>query len=243
MRLQFHDGTGALVVWKVPHLICGCVRWGLSVARASDGLVIGVHVHSAFSACSKQIKQESTHNMEAVLSLFLDGNWGRDSCCLTGILWSDERESLSCDSVSRGNVVASLLPRSRIERGYLKRIRTAGCDACVNIHVDPEEQEHMAVAIEQRNVLRQLQRKAMDTRKHAKTGFDAVLVDTREIGKPDLWTSDEVRRFVFRTEIVPRSRRSAVSRGVDEDRRTSTPRLNAVLGIEDSTHSQQMLHS
>ena len=100
-----------------------------------------------------------------------------------------------------------------------------------------EEQEAMAVAIQQLNARQQQQETSMtilaQEREKARTAsaehamastsrqrVQAGVVDTRVIGKlrPVRRRSDEVRGLVVQTEIVPRSRGSSVSRGVDEDR-------------------------
>ena len=98
-----------------------------------------------------------------------------------------------------------------------------------------EEQEAMATAIQQLNARLQQQETASDGRRtrkrktrtasaehgeHAKTaraGRSSRHTGDRK-ARPVRRRSDEVRGLVVQTEIVPRSRGSAVSRGVDEDR-------------------------
>ena len=90
-----------------------------------------------------------------------------------------------------------------------------------------EEQEHMAVVIQQLNVRVQQQETAVriltqerDSHRHAKTARAGR--SGRHTGdwqaRPVRRRSDEVRGLVVQTETVPRSRGSTVSRGVDEDR-------------------------
>ena len=62
-------------------------------------------------------------------------DWNREPCCLTEIWWSGELQGTLVTSVSRGNVVAGLLPRSQLGSSA-GTIRTAGGTACVNNHVD-----------------------------------------------------------------------------------------------------------
>ena len=138
--------------------------------------------------------------------------------------------------MSRGNVVAGRLPRvaARIERGYLKRIRTAGSTACVNNHVDsrgtgthgsglPAADRTSTTARDGDDDSRTRKRKTRTARaehvEHAKTvraGRGSRHTGDRK-ARPVRRRSDEMRGLVVQTEIVARSRGSSVSRGVDED--------------------------
>ena len=71
----------------------------------------------------------------------------------------------------------------------------------------------------------------------------AGVVDTQVMGKPDELRRrfDEVRGLVVQTEIVPRSRGSAVyQEELTKTEASSTPRLNATLDSEESALSTQM---
>ena len=122
---------------------------------------------------------------------------------------------------------------ARIERGYLKR--TAGSTACVNNHGDsrvtgsdssghPAAERTSATARDGHDDTRTKKRKTRTASaehvEHAKTaraGRSGRHTGDRK-ARPVRRRSDEVRGLVVQTEIVSRSRGSAVSRGVDEDR-------------------------
>ena len=131
-------------------------------------------------------------------------------------------------------VLTDLLPRSpRIERGYLKR--TAGGTVCVNNHGDsrgtrsdgnghPAAERTSTTAKDGDDDTRTRKRKTrtqvqsmVSMPRTARAGRSNRHTGDRK-AKPVRRRSDEVCGLVVQTEIVPRSRRSAVSRGVDEDR-------------------------
>ena len=131
----------------------------------------------------------------------------------------------------RGNRSVAAIA-ARIERGYLKR--TAGSTACVNNHGDsrgtrsdgsghPAAERTSITARDGDDDTRTRKRKtrtgSAEHGEHAKTaraGRSSRHTGDRK-ARPDRRRSDEVCRLVVQTEIVPRSRGSAVSRGVDED--------------------------
>ena len=146
---------------------------------------------------------------------------------------------------------------ARIERGYLKR--TAGSTACVNNHGDSEEQEAMAVAIQQLNARLQQQetavtvlaqereRLAQQVQSMASTPRQRVqagVVDTRVIGKPDQFDGDPMKYADWSFKL--RSYLGAVDQRYQEEltktESSSTPRLNANLGSEESALSTQMYY-
>ena len=95
---------------------------------------------------------------------------------------------------------------ARIERGYLKRTRTAGGTACVNNHVDSRGTEMMAAAIQQLNARLQQQETAVTILTQERERLARQV--QRMTGTPDQCDG----------EIVPRSRGSAVPARVDDDR-------------------------
>ena len=107
---------------------------------------------------------------------------------------------------------------ARIERGYLKRTRTAGGTACVNNH------ESMTSTPGQR--------------------VRAGVVDTRVIGKPDQSDGDPVKYVDWSFKL--RSYLGAVDQEYQQELTTtetsSTPRLHATLGSEESALSTQMYY-
>ena len=121
---------------------------------------------------------------------------------------------------------------ARIERGYLKR--TAGSTACVNNHGDsrgtrsdgnghPAAERTSTTARDGDDDTRtrkgETRTASAEHGEHAKTARAGRR--SRHTGDRKARTvrrrSDEVCGLVIQTEIVPRSRGSAVSRGVDED--------------------------
>ena len=124
---------------------------------------------------------------------------------------------------------------ARIERGYLKRIRTASSIACVNSHVDstrtgtpgsghPAAERTSTTARDGDDDTRTRKRKArtdsaghVEHAKTARAGRSGRHTGDRKAGLVRR-RSDEVRGLVVQTEIVLRSCGSAVSRRVDEDR-------------------------
>ena len=124
---------------------------------------------------------------------------------------------------------------TRIERGYLKRIRTAGSNACVNSHVDsrgtgtdggshPAAERTSTTAKDGGDDTHKRKRKprsaSAELDRHARSaraGRSGRHTGDRQ-ARPVRRRSDEVRRLVVQTEIVPRSCGPAVSRRVDEDR-------------------------
>ena len=131
----------------------------------------------------------------------------------------------------RGNRSVAAIA-ARIERGYLKR--TAGGTACVNNNGDSRgTRSAMAAAIQQLNVHLQQQETAMtilaQERERLAQQVQSMTGTPARAGRSGRHTgnlkarpvrrrSDEVCGLVVHTEIVPRSRGSAVSRGVDGDR-------------------------
>ena len=132
----------------------------------------------------------------------------------------------------RGNRSVAAIA-ARIERGYLKR--TGGSTACVNNHGDsrgtrsdgnghPAAERTSTTARDGDDDTRTRKRKtrtaSAEHGEHAKTARAGR--SSRHTGDRKARTvrrrSDEVCGLVVQTEIVPRSRGSAVSRGVDEDR-------------------------
>ena len=116
---------------------------------------------------------------------------------------------------------------ARIERWYLKRTRTAGGTACVNSNVDSSGTGTDGGSTTTREGGDDTYTRKIKTRtvsaehdKHARTARAGR--SGRHVGdwqaRPVRRRSDEVRGLVVQTEIVPRSRGSAVSARVDDDR-------------------------
>ena len=118
---------------------------------------------------------------------------------------------------------------ARIERGYLKRIRTAGSTACVNSHVDsrgtgtdgsghPAAERTSTTARDGDDDTRTRKRRAPTASaehvEHAKTAragrSSRHTVDRK--ARPVRRRSDEVHGLVVQTEIVPRSRGRGIKR-------------------------------
>ena len=147
---------------------------------------------------------------------------------------------------------------ARIERGYLKRIRMAGSTACVNNHVDSRgtgtdgsvaiqhlnarlQQQETAVTIltqERERLAQQVQSMTGTPGQRVRAG----VVDTRVIGKPDQIDGDPMKYTDWSFKL--RSYLGAVDQQYQQELTTtetsSTPRLNATLGSEESALSTQM---
>ena len=149
---------------------------------------------------------------------------------------------------------------TRIERGYLKRIRTAGSTACVDNHVDsrgtgtdgsghPAAERTSTTARyggdDTRTRKRKTRTASAEHDRHARTARAGR--SGRYTGdwqaRPVRRRSDEIRGLVVQIEIVSRSRGPAVSARVDDDRDiVDTDELNATLGSEESALSTQMYY-
>ena len=124
---------------------------------------------------------------------------------------------------------------ARIERGYLKRIRTAGSTACVNNHVDfrgtgtdggshPAAERTSTTARDGGDDTRTRKRRTRtaiaEHDRHTKTARAGR--SGRHTGdwqaRPVRRRSDVERGLVVQTEIVPRSRGPSVPARVDDDR-------------------------
>ena len=117
---------------------------------------------------------------------------------------------------------------ARIERGYLKRIRTAGSTACVNNgshgSSHPVAERTSTTARDGGDDTHTRKRKTLTASakhdRHAKTARAGR--SGRQTGdwqaRPVRRRSDDVRGLVVQTEIVPRSRGAAVSARADDDR-------------------------
>ena len=129
----------------------------------------------------------------------------RQPCCLSEIWWSGESSRNAddkCIKRKRGGRSAAAVA-ARIERGYLKRIRTAGSTACVNNHVDSRRtgtdgrshkaaEQETAVTIltsERESLARQVQSLTGTPGQCVRTG----VVDSRVIGKPDQFDGDPMK--------------------------------------------------
>ena len=143
----------------------------------------------------------------------------------TSVCKSSQRGSGAVIAASR-KVGAVNLVVSRIERGYLKRIRTAGSTACVNNHVDSRgtgtdgsghpAAERTSTTARDGDDDTQVQSMSNTPRQRVQAG----VVDKRVIGKPDLFDGDPMKNadWSFKLRSVPRSRGSAVSKRADEVR-------------------------
>ena len=165
-------------------------------------------------------------------------------------------------SVSRGNVVAGLLPRSQLgsSAGSMMRIRTAGSTACVNNHVDsrgtgtdgsghPAAERTSTTARDGGDDTHTRNEKDIAQQVQSMTGTPgqrvrAGLVDTRVIGKPDQFDGDPIKYADWSFKL--RSNLGDVDQRFQQELTTietsSTPRLNATLGSEESALSTQMYH-
>ena len=133
----------------------------------------------------------------------------------------------------RGNRSAAAVA-ARIERVYLTRIRTAGSTACVNNHVDSrgtgsDGSGHSAAGRTSTTARdggddthtrkRKTRTASAEHDRHARTARAGR--SGRHAGdwqaRPVRRRSDEVRELVVQTEILPRSRGSAVSARADDD--------------------------
>ena len=144
---------------------------------------------------------------------------------------------------------------TRIELGYLKRIRTAGSTACVNNHVDsrgtgtdgsghPAAERTSTTAryggddtrTRKRKTAQQVQSMTGTPGQRVRAG----VVDTRVIGKPDQFDGDPMKYANWSFKL--RSYLGAVDPRYQQESTTtetsSTPRLNATLGSEESALSQ-----
>ena len=157
-------------------------------------------------------------------------------------------------SQESGGAVSAPGNAARIERGYLKR--TAGSTACVNNQVDSrgtgtpiqqlnvrlqQQETPMTILAQERERLeQQVQSMSNTPRQRVQTG----VVDTRVIGKPDQFDGDPMKYADWSFKL--RSYLGAVDqRYQDELTKTeasSTPRLNANLGSEESALSTQMYY-
>ena len=148
---------------------------------------------------------------------------------------------------------------ARIERGYLKRIRTAGSTVCVNNHVEsrgtgtdckcrPAAERTSTTARDGDDDTRTRKRKtrtaSAEHDRHARTARAGR--SGRHTGvwqaRPVRRGSDEVRGWVVQTEIVPRPVDHRYQQELTTTEASSIPRLNATLGSEESALSTQMYH-
>ena len=136
---------------------------------------------------------------------------------------------------------------ARMERGYLKRLRTAGSTAT------PEERKQMAAAIEQLNARPKQQETAVTILTQERESLSqqvpgkrvrAGVVDTRVIGEPDQFDGDPMKYADWSFNL--RSYLGAVDQRYQHELTTtetsSTPRLNTTLGSEESALSTQMYY-
>ena len=137
---------------------------------------------------------------------------------------------------------------ARIERGYLNRIRTAGSTVCVNNHVDsrgtgtdgsghPAAERTSTTARDGDDDTRTSKRKTCTA-----SAEQAGVVETRVIAKPDQFDRDSMKYADWSFKL--RSYLGAVDQRYQEEltktEASSTPRLNANLGSEESALSTQM---
>ena len=146
---------------------------------------------------------------------------------------------------------------ARIERGYLKRTRTAGGTACVHNHVDskgtgtdgsshPAAQRTSATARDGGDLTQERERLAQEVQSMTGTPGQRVragVVDTRVICKPDQFDGDPMKyadwSFKLGSYLGARDLRY---QELTTTETSSTPRLNATLGSEDSALSTQMYY-
>ena len=149
---------------------------------------------------------------------------------------------------------------SRIERGYLKRIRTAGSTACLNNHVGsggrgtdgsghPAAERTSTTARDGDDDVTHTRKRKVCT---ASAGLSSTprqrvqagVVDTRVIGKPHQFDGDPMKYADWSFKL--RSYLGAVDQRYQEEltktEASSTPRLNANLGSEESALSAQMCY-
>ena len=143
----------------------------------------------------------------------------------------------------RGSRFAAAIA-ARIERGYLKRTRTAGGTACVNNHVDSEEREQMAAAIPAAERTSTAARERESLARTPGQRVRAGVVDTRVIGKPDQFDGNPMKYAGW--SFTLRSYLGAVDQRYQQELTTtetsSTPRLNATLGSDEIALSTQMYY-